>query len=84
MGLEGIIYIFLMAIGAGLFYLYSKTGKLLRCILFSATTGVTALGVVWLLGRMMDFTVEWTPFTVAVSALLGIPGVVSMLILRLI
>ena len=84
MGMETMMYASLLVIGAVLFYIYAKTGKMIRCIFFSGTTGLIALGVVWLLGRLMDFTIEFTPFTITLSALLGIPGVVSILVFRLI
>ena len=82
--METIIYICLFAIGAALFYCYSKMGKLLRCVLFSAASGMVALGAVWLISRFTDIAIEYTPFTVLTASLLGIPGVVAMMIFRVI
>ena len=71
----------LFVLGAALFVLYSRTGKMLRCILFTAATGLGALGVVWALDSVIEVGLAVTPFTLLSSAILGIPGVLGMLVL---
>ena len=73
----------LFGMGALLFVCYSRTGKMLRCILFTAFTGLLALGAVWVLGNFTDIGVSVTPFSLLTSAIMGIPGVLAMLILML-
>jgi len=73
----------LFAVGVLLFVCYSRTGKMLRCILFTALTGPPALGFLWLLGNFIDIGVRVTPFSLLTSAVLGIPGVLGMLLLLL-
>jgi len=74
----------LFLVGALLFICYSRTGKMLRCILFTATTGLLALAVLWVLGMFTNIGVGVTPFSLLTSAILGIPGVLGMLVLMLI
>lgn len=73
----------LFAVGVLLFVCYSRTGKMLRCILFTASTGLLALGVLWLLGNFIEIGVRVTPFSLLASAVLGVPGVLGMLFLLL-
>ena len=73
----------LFAMGALLFICYSRTGKMLRCILFTAVSGPIALGALWALGNFADIGVAVTPFSLLTSVILGIPGVVGMLLLML-
>ena len=74
----------LFALGALLFICYSRTGKMLRCIIFTATTGLLALAALWVLGMFTHIGVSVTPFSLLASAILGIPGVLGMLVLLLI
>ena len=73
----------LFGLGAALFVCYSRTGKMLRCILFTATTGLFALGGLWLLGLFIEIGVAVTPFTLLGATVLGIPGVLGMLVLAM-
>ena len=73
----------LFALGTALFVCYSRTGKMLRCILFTATTGLLALGGLWLLGNFIEIGVAVTPFSLLGAAVLGIPGVLGMLVLTM-
>lgn len=77
------LYIALALTAITLLVLYFRTGHLLRCIFFTMTSGFLALGIVWLLAKFTDIALAVTPFTVTVSAILGIPGVISMLIFHL-
>ena len=74
----------LLVIGILLFVCYSRTGKMLRCIFFTATSGSAALGVLWAVGNVIGLNVGVTPFSLLASAILGIPGVLAMLLLALI
>ena len=74
----------LLAVGVLLFIIYSRMGRLLRCMLFTAVTGLASLGLVWLLGKTFVIGVNVTPFSLLTAAILGLPGVLTMLILQLI
>ena len=73
----------LFGLGVALFVCYARTGKMLRCILFTATTGLLALSGLWLLGLFWEVGVAVTPFTLLGAAILGIPGVLGMLVLAM-
>ena len=74
----------LFVLGVLLFVCYSRTGKMLRCILFTAASGTAALAVLWAVGNFIDLGINVTPFSLLTSAILGIPGVLGMLLLALI
>lgn len=78
------IYIALLLAGICLLICYHRTGRLLKCIFFTFVTGIGSLGIVWLLGRYIGVSLAFTPLTLIVSGILGIPGVVGMLLLHLI
>jgi len=63
---------------------YFRTGKPLRCIFFTALTGCGAMGAVLFAGNFFALGLALTPLTLLVSVILGVPGVVAMLLLRLI
>ncbi|MCL2857942.1 MAG: pro-sigmaK processing inhibitor BofA family protein [Oscillospiraceae bacterium] len=73
----------LFGLGVALFVCYSRTGKMLRCIIFTAATGLLALGGLWLLGNFIEIGVAITPFSLLGAAILGIPGVLGMLVLTM-
>lgn len=56
----------------------------LRALLFSAVTGNAALLAVAYLGVFTQIPMAVNLFTVATATLLGIPGVISMLLFKLI
>ena len=76
--------IILLAVGILLFVVYSRMGRLLRCMLFTATTGLVSMGLVWLLGKAFIIGVSITPFSLLTAAVLGLPGVLTMLLIQLI
>jgi hypothetical protein len=84
MGFATWMWIILFALGLLLFLFYRRMARFLRCVFFTAFSGVGALGLLWLLGLAIPVPVTITPFSLAVSGILGIPGVVTMLILHLI
>lgn len=81
--MSGWFYAAMLVIGVILFYCYTKTGSLLRCALFTAVTGNLALGALWALSKLIVIPLAATPFTVLISTLLGVPGVLTMLVLHL-
>ena len=77
-------YAGLLVIGVGLFCCYARIGKLLRCILFTSVTGLAALFILSLAGGAGGAALlSMTPLSAAVSALLGMPGVLAMLVINL-
>lgn len=85
MTLELIIFLVLASIYAiALFYTAAKTGSFLKTISYSAAAG---LAVFALLGLTAPFTGIWLPFnpwSLGTSAAVGLPGVVAMLLARMI
>ena len=59
------------------------TGKPVRRLLSSGVQGLCALGVVDVLGAFTGVSLGFSWFTAAVSGVLGIPGVISLLLLNL-
>ena len=84
MGAESIIYLAILIIGIFLFICYSKIGKFLRCIFFTAFSGLFALGAICAAGIFFPVPLTATPLTLLVSGVMGIPGVLAMLVLQLI
>ncbi|MGI6403189.1 MAG: pro-sigmaK processing inhibitor BofA family protein [Oscillospiraceae bacterium] len=74
----------LLVVGVLLFVVYSRMGRLLRCMLFTAITGLASMGLVWLLGKAFVIGVSITPFSLLTAAVLGLPGVLTMLLIQLI
>ena len=61
-----------------------RRGKGLRTLCWSAVSGLAALCVVALIGRITVFTLAINAWSVLCSALLGIPGVLLMLAIKFI
>lgn len=74
----------LLVMGVLLLILYSRMGKLLRCMLFTAATGLASMGLIWLLGKAFVIGVSITPFSLLTAVVLGLPGVLGMLLMYLI
>lgn len=70
---------------AALFILIAliRSGHFLRCLVFSAVTGNAALLVISYLGAFTGVALGINLFTVGTATLLGIPGVLAMLLIRL-
>lgn len=79
------IYWYLAAGLVALFILIAlvRSGRFLRCFLFSIITGNAALFVISYLGAFTGITLTFNLFTVGTASLLGIPGVLAMLLIRL-
>ena len=83
MGFGPSVYLCVIVLALVLLWLYFKTGRPFRCVLFTLGSGLLALGIVWVIGRFTPLTVGLTPLTALVSAVLGVPGVVGMLVFGL-
>lgn len=62
----------------------ARSGHFFRTLLFTACTGLGALVAVCWLGAFTGVIICLNPFTIGISAFLGIPGVAGMLLLRII
>jgi hypothetical protein len=81
MGATEVIYFAVLAAGAVLLYCYAKGGKFFRCALFTAFSGLLALGALWLAGLFLPVPLAVTPLTALTATTLGVPGVIGMLVL---
>ncbi len=79
----GVVYLIVMLVALALFIFYAKSGRLLKCVLFTAFTGLVAFGVVFTVARIAGLPIAPTPFAMLVSGFLGVPGVIAMLVLNL-
>lgn len=62
---------------------YFKNKKKLRCLLFGTLSGAIALIVVHYLGTYLGELVPLSGLSIAVSLILGIPGVVMLIVINL-
>lgn len=79
-----IILAIVIAVCLAIAVLLIRTRKFIRSFIFSAVTGNIALFCVAYMGAFTGFIISINLFTVTVSSILGIPGVIGMLLLRLI
>lgn len=77
-------YMGVLAIWLILLLIYRRRGCALKCTLFTAVTGLLALGGLWLCGRFVAVPIGVTPLTLLISGSLGIPGTLWMLLFQLI
>ena len=78
---EMLIWLAVILGGILLFYFYARTGRFFRCAFTGAITGLSALAALWIAGHFLYIAVSVTPLTVAISVILGVPGVIGMLVL---
>ncbi len=78
-------FLYIAAALAALFIVIAliRSGHFLRCLLFSVVTGNVTLLVISYLGAFTGVTLGINLFTVGTASLLGIPGVLAMLLIRL-
>ncbi|MDR2909400.1 MAG: pro-sigmaK processing inhibitor BofA family protein [Oscillospiraceae bacterium] len=74
----------LLCAGVILFVCYARTGKMFRCVLFTAFTGALALGVIRILCNFFPIGLAVTPYSLLTSLFLGVPGVLTMLLMLVI
>jgi len=77
------VYLALLISGITLLVLYSRSGKLLKCVTFTAITGFAALFFVILASRFTGIQIELTPLSAVTSGVLGVPGVLGLLVLNI-
>ena len=61
-----------------------RTGKPLRRLVASGVQGACALGLVDVLGTFTGVSLGFSWFTAGVGLVLGIPGIIGLLLLRLV
>ena len=64
-------------------FLFFKPLKLVFKILINASMGFILLAIISIFGKYIGVTLAITPFSSAVSLLLGLPGVALLLFLKL-
>ncbi len=77
----------LIVIGCSLFWLLVclfRTRQVKSVITVSAISGVLALLVVCLIGKLGAETLHINPYTLGTASVLGIPGVILMVIINLV
>ncbi len=78
--------LWLLAAGVGLAVLAAavSTKKPIRCLLRSGLQGLCALGLVDLLGGFTGVSLGYSWFSAGVCCGLGLPGVIGLLMLKLV
>ena len=61
-----------------------RSGRFLRCLLFSAVTGNLALTAVCYAGAFTGVMLTMNPFTVGTATIFGVPGVLMLMLLRIV
>ena len=82
--LNNSFYLLASVVAIVIFISLLRTGHFIKSLLFSAVTGNLALFYICYLGAFTGVLLSINLFTVGVATLLGIPGVLSMLIIKLI
>lgn len=82
--MQNMLWYALGAVALLIFIVLLRTGHFVRTLFFSALTGNAALLAIGWGGAFTGITLLPNIFTVGVATILGIPGVLSMLLLRLI
>jgi len=78
------VYLALLITGITLLVLYSRSGKLVKCVIFTALTGFIALFLVMAASSFSGIAIELTPLSVLTAGILGVPGVLGLLVLNII
>ncbi len=81
--LPSMIWIGLGVIAVVMLLFYIKSGRPFRTFAFSAATGIGTLALLQAFSPLFGGLLSLTPFSISVSALLGLPGVIGMLFLKL-
>lgn len=63
---------------------FVRSGAFLKNLLFSSVSGLFGLGVTYAVGLFTGPLVVISPLSVAFGVLLGLPGVISLLIINLV
>lgn len=82
--LQIVVYTVGGAAGLAVLIALFKTGRPVRSLAGSGVQGLCALAAVNLAGAFTGVSLGFSPFAVACGTALGIPGVISLLLMRLI
>ena len=61
-----------------------RTGKFFKTLITSALIGIVTLLILYFSSKLTGFSIELTPYSLGTSALFGLPGVVAMVICKMI
>ena len=61
-----------------------RTKKFLKTLLTSAIMGISTLLILYFTSSLTGFMVQLTPLTIGVSGVFGLPGIVSIVLCKLI
>lgn len=70
-------------LGIGVLIACKKTGALLKNLFICSLLGLLALTAVVFTAGYTELNIEFNPYTIATSVILGLPGVILMLLLNL-
>ena len=79
-----LVYTVAVCTGVAVLMAAIRTGKPLRRLAVSGTQGLCALGLVDVLGAFTGVSLGVSWFTAGVGTVLGIPGVIGLLMMRLV
>ncbi len=80
---SSLIYLVLLLAGITLLVIYSRSGSILKSVIFTCASGFIALGAVLLVSKFINLSVAITPLSLLISGILGAPGVFAMLVINL-
>ena len=72
-----------VVMGAALLIACKRTGALIKNLLICSVLGLLALTLVVLTAGYTQLNLEFNPYTVSTSVILGLPGVIMLLLLNL-
>ncbi len=78
------VYVVAICTGVAVFIAAIRTGKPLRRLAVSGAQGMCALGLVDVLGAFTGVSLGVSWFTAGVGTVLGIPGIIGLLLMRLV
>ncbi len=61
-----------------------RTRKFLKTLLFSALLGIVTLLILHFTSGLTGFSLELTPYTLGTSSIFGLPGVVAIVLCKMI
>lgn len=77
-----LLYVFLI-ICIAMFYTFVKSKRFMKCLCFSVITGLSSLFLIHAIGLYTFPLIELNTLSVSISSVLGIPGVISLLMINL-
>ena len=61
-----------------------RTKKIFKTMLISAALGISTLLILYFTSSLTGFTIQLTPLTLGVSGVFGLPGVVAIVLCKMI